>query len=290
MAIGASEGITAFLDILGFADKVLAAKTSSDFDSILNSVKRIQEYFDHATHDNWIVESQKFSSKEILAFSDSIIVHVPLVSDATRLQGTLDPLLSELHDIAFAQARCVIDGIFIRGGVDLGWWYLQDNTLISQSLVRAYKTEGLANVPVIALTEDLAKFLTNHPDQKTYHESISPMHMFRDGVDKDNKPILYLDYISIALDSLTGFRNPEEEAIYRAASPESGERDNIRNAVYKRAITEWLAHHAKTIKAAHLSASETKVRGKYVWLAAYHNEIATEYLGSEAPLCDLFTS
>jgi hypothetical protein len=110
-----SMGITAFLDVLGFGDRVLNARKISDIDAVVKSVRSIQSEFDYMPKDKLDREVHAIYKKTVLAFSDSVIVNVPLQSDMTEHEGTFDPLMSELSGIAFAQGRCVTSGLFTSG-------------------------------------------------------------------------------------------------------------------------------------------------------------------------------
>jgi hypothetical protein len=143
-------GITAFLDVLGFGDRVLKADKIADIDAIAKDIRKIQTEFEFKPKDKFIKKAHSYYKKTVLAFSDSVIVNVSLQSQMTMIQGTFDPLMSELVDMALAQSQCVNSGLFLRGGVDIGWWYRRGSTLISKSLVGAYKWEKRANVPMIA--------------------------------------------------------------------------------------------------------------------------------------------
>ena len=128
-----SIGVTAFLDVLGFADRVLNAQEIADIDPIIKDVRKIQKEFEFKPKDKREKEVQAYLKKTVLAFSDSVIVNVSLQSEVTRREGSFDPLMSELMGMALAQGNCVLSGLFLRGAIDLGWWYRSGNTLISQS-------------------------------------------------------------------------------------------------------------------------------------------------------------
>jgi hypothetical protein len=252
-----SVGITAFLDILGFGNRVLSAQSIQDIDDIAKDVKRIQKNFDYKSEDSSVRELQKHYKKTVLAFSDSVIVNVPLQSRMTEMQGTFDAVMSELSSIAFAQAQCVNSGLFLRGGVDIGWWYRRGATLASQSMVRAYKTEGQANVPVIALTDDLYDFLAKNIGRKNYSADYDPFpRLFRkysaSGA-KGKVSFWYLDYIDVFAESIDWITSKSQHQQYRAASAD--ERDRIMEAGYTRNREIWFTHHARTIEAAHAVAA-----------------------------------
>ena len=197
-----SWGVTAFLDVLGFSDRVLKAHKIEDIDAIAKDIRKIQSEFEFKPKDKFIKEAHSYYKKTVLAFSDSVVVNVSLQSLATSLQGTFDPLMNELELMALAQSQCVNSGLFLRGGVDIGWWYRRGSTLISKSLVGAYKSEECANVPIIALTDGLYQFLSKHNHRKFYSRDIDPIRRSRRFYRDGNVSFWYLDYISIFSESI----------------------------------------------------------------------------------------
>ena len=282
-------GITAFLDILGFGDRVVGAQSTADIESVIADIRTIQEFFEFKPKDKHVKEVHAGYKKTVLAFSDSVVVNVALKSTMTKLQGTFDPIMSELSGFALAQGRCVNNGLFLRGGVDLGWWYRTGNVLASDSLANAYKLEGSAIVPVIALTDRLYEFLSKHRDRSFYSKDIEPVRtLFRqyDGAGPKGKVVFwYLDYITVIAESIDWITSEKQRQSCLAAPPEK--RDHIRELGYRKNLREWFKHHAKQIKIAHNSAKSNSVKQKYEWLAEYHNEIVPRFTPSPLALCKL---
>jgi hypothetical protein len=275
-----SAGVTAFIDILGFGRKVLSADTEDDIHAIRKSVELIRRSFDHNSSDDLTRSSQQLLGSTVLAFSDSIIVNVPLVSDATKYSGTFDTLMSEISNFACAQGSCVLNGIFLRGGVDLGWWHQDGEIVISQSLTRAYKQEGECCFPMISVTKELLQFLQEHRDRRCYADEIEPVRNSFSKTTVGTTEFTYIDYIRLCLEALDWRTGNEQIDAYRSAPPE--QKDSIRNDGYRHNVDAWLIEHAGQIAKAH-KASSGKVRDKYVWLASYHNEAAKQY--SKNTLC-----
>lgn len=278
-------GVTAFIDVLGFGERVASAKTIEDIAAIAKAVKQIQGRFDFETKDHLTRQVQSMYKKTVLAFSDSIVIHLPLESEITIREGTFDPLLSELSDYALTQGECVMDGIFLRGGIDIGWWHRSGSTLVSGSLLNAYKTEGAVKIPVLALTPQITDFFSKHKHRTFYAKDIEPVsRLLREYVPPQGDPIWYLDYISISLESVHWHTSNAQLAEYRAASSE--DRDKIVDDGYKHNINLWLKSHARHVEAGYLNAPEV-AKDKYRWLAAYHDEIATAWTGDPDTFCNI---
>ncbi|OYD52423.1 hypothetical protein CGK74_17835 [Thauera propionica] len=280
-------GVTAFIDILGFGDRVLSAASTKDIRSVAASVKLIRKRFDHKTNEDYIKESHKLSSTTVLAFSDSVIVNVPLQSDITKIEGTFDPIMSEISSMALAQGQCAAEGLFIRGGLDLGWWYKDGATLVSESLTRAYKAEGSANVPVIALTPDLYKFLSEHKNRSWYSSDSDPVKRtflrYSAAVKGKRVSFWYLDYIRIFTESIGWQTSREQLETFRTASSE--QKAIIQEAGYRENVDRWFCEHARHIERAHASATSDHVRDKYIWLAQYHNKSIRRYTRNKSCKC-----
>ena len=285
-----SDGITAFLDILGFSERILSAKTNKDFEALVTDIQSIQKAFEFKTKDKNLKEAQLVAKKTVLAFSDSVVVNLALRSTLTKFQGRFDTVMSELSGMALAQGQCVASGLFLRGGVDIGWWYRKGTVLASESLVRSYKAEGHAIIPVIRLTDHLYKFVSSHPHRKHYSEDIEPVRSLLrkyNGFGCDGKPVSfwYLDYLSVVLESLGWVTSAAQRQECLAAPPRK--RDRIRERGYQTNIRNWLRHHARMIRRAHAKAMNDRIRAKYEWLAEYHNEIAPRYSTSASARCQL---
>ena len=280
-----SLGVTAFLDLLGFGDHVLTATNTNDIDDITLAVKKIQGEFGYNSKDATIRKVNAAYKKTVLAFSDSVIVNIPLQSEMTELQGTFDALLCELDGLGTAQARCVNQGLFLRGGVDLGWWYRRGSTLVSQSLTRAYKAEGMADVPVIALTKDLHEFFAKHRDRDCYSADIEPVRRLLRPYPNPETTVMfwYLDYITMFAEDIGWVTSRAQHAKYFSASEE--ERDEIVATGYARNRDAWFDRHARAVEKAHSLATSAKVKAKYAWLAGYHNDVAPRFTKNQSSIC-----
>ena len=282
-----SLGVTAFIDILGFGDRVLSATSKKDINKVAASVKLIRKRFDHSTKEDYIKESHKLSGTTVLAFSDSVIVNVPLQSDITKIEGTFDPIMSEIASMALAQGQCAAEGLFIRGGVDLGWWYKDGATLVSESLTRAYKAEGAANVPVIALTPGLYKFLSQHKNRSWYSSDSDPVKKvflrYSASTKAGRVSFWYLDYITVFTESIGWQTGKDQLEAFRTANAE--QKIQIQEAGYRANVYRWFSQHARHIEDAYARATSDHVKSKYIWLAQYHNRVSRRYTKNKSCKC-----
>ena len=229
-------GVTAFIDILGFSEKVLAAEDTADVVEIHEKIEFIQSAFEFESNEEWIQESKKLLGSTVLAFSDCVISHTPLVSNATKYEGSFDPIMSELTSMAYAQGQCCQNSLFIRGGVDLDWWYQSGSKLISKSMINAYNFESKASVPVIALTPKTYEYFETHKHREFYADYVDPVKGVFRKYSEDGLEFMYIDYIGLCCDSVGWDRTPEEVDKVNSASGE--ERENLRNEGYKGNVEE----------------------------------------------------
>jgi hypothetical protein len=271
-----THGLTAFLDILGFTVQVKDAEPGSNVEGLVGSIRLIRKAFGHGARDSSTKAIHLAYGKSVLAFSDCVIVNVPLVSRMTELQGEFDALMSELHSMALAQATCIEHALFLRGGVDLGWWYRDGTTLVSRSLANAYALEGTASVPVIALTDQLYSFLARHTERLAYSEDYDPLpamiRRFSGFVAGKQISIRYLDYLSILAREIDWTPTPAYKNALLSLPEE--QRDAQKDAWRLENLRYWFAGHARTVELAHSRVDEPHIRAKYEWLAEYHNEVA----------------
>ena len=281
-----STGVTAFIDILGFSAKVSAAETIKDVNDIHRCIKIVQDCFDFSNNDDTTTEVHQLNGKKILAFSDCVVINIPLESESTKYSGSFDPIMTELLNLAFAQGMCVHQNLFIRGGLDLGWWYNQDDTLISSGLVNSAKREESANVPVIALCEGLYKYFEEHPDRSFYSENIDPLPAMFRFYEDEKTSFYFLDYIYLCLNNMDWCPTQSERVIYQQASYE--EKDNMINSGYQNMVENWLKCHARIIEEAASSVSDIpNIYSKYIWLSQYHNEVVKGFSSASECVCNV---
>ena len=77
-----------------------------------DDVALVQSEFEHKPTDKLTQESKRSIDKTVLAFSDCLVISVPVQSPLAKLQGDFDVIMSELTSFAWAQGACVLHGIF----------------------------------------------------------------------------------------------------------------------------------------------------------------------------------
>lgn len=281
-----SAGITGFIDILGFGNKVLNSNTLEDINSVANEIKKVQEEFEYNDPERDAMDSD-LPRKTVLAFSDCVVINIPLESESTVYTGTFDGYMFEFVRIALAQIRCIQQSIFLRGGIDSGWWYNTEHIVISQSLTQAYKVEGSADVPVIALSKDLYDKFENHPDKKEFYgENSGVLESMFELYDSGDNTFHFINYLEIVLQNINWQTDAEQRKKFDVAAT-AEEKDRIRNQGYQKNAGHCLKVHSSQIELAFKNAKSEKVKNKYRWLSIYHNKIAKQWSDDEDLICEI---
>jgi hypothetical protein len=275
-----------FFDLLGFSSRVERVKTPKDFAHVAGSIATIQRYFEHRSDDEGIKELHRILDKKVLAFSDCIVTAVSAETKMAKQEGLFDVLGAEIWDIAYSQNRCVLDGHFLRGGVDFGNWYFHNDLLVSPAMVGAYKEEHeRACYPVVAVSERLYRLLSRHPGRQFYSKRWDPFPaQFRQFIHpRSGKRIRFINYLGLMASSLDWQHDRATYEAYMAAPRDSEERNRIMDQGYTANLAGYFEQHRKQVKRAH-AAPPVEVKEKYLCLARYHNAILEQFLPRR---CDL---
>lgn len=277
------RSLVAFVDLLGFSDKVKLADSSEKLADLKASVETIRSGFEHKPKDPEIRKDHKWSRKLVVAFSDCLIVAVNVDSHMKMLMGSFDALGDELLGFAYAQAECVARGYFISGGIDLGAWYYRDQIMISPAMVCAYEIQDKLWHPVLAVTDKLHEFFFNHAERKQYSPRADPTKfMFRELTDKGHT-MRFLDYLELCLRSEIGW--VANDAIRK-------EHDATRNPELRFEIIErgralkrenFMKGHAASISKGATTCPE-RAKRKYKFLEAYHNQVVDDWFSGNPDL------
>lgn len=272
-----SLSMVTFVDLLGFSDRVRSLEEVTELEALERDVRRVQRWFDHKPDDGSIKDTQKLLRKRVLAFSDCLVIAVSAHSRLTRMQGDFDVFMNELANLAYAQARCVVNSIFIRGAADFGMWYHRKDTMISPAMVGAYDLERRACVPMIAISDELRSHLEDHPHRKFYSEESEPLARYLRFYDDlpNGQAHWLIDYLPLYLEAADGTIASSDRPSYQSASPKL--RDHMRNVAYWRDVAQMAAYHRDAIRDAYAAASLDSVREKYRWLGSYHDDAVQRF-------------
>jgi len=140
------DSLVAFIDILGFDEKVRNIKSEDDFQEVatlLFSIKEVEKKYGN--------EKKLRPNLNITAISDSVILSIP-ISDSTSVVS----LFSLLH--RFQYELLIKFKTLIRGYITRGFVYQKDNIVFGKGYSEAYKKENqIGHAPRIVLDHVLVE-------------------------------------------------------------------------------------------------------------------------------------
>lgn len=221
----------AFLDVLGFSDRIKESFREKRGDELL------QEF--HAILAKCIETLEEEALDSLLyfkSFTDNVILAHP--SFSKDLESEFAFVLWALSQYQFEMAR---HGFFIRGGLSIGPLFVDENSVYGLALLDAYSLESKTAVnPIVVLSDDVMKLVLQHCGY--YQHGSAPQN--RDVlVNADGR--FFINYLSECIND-TG----DSEEVSWAALQEH--RTQIESAL---------------VKYQKLPA----IFAKFTWLAAYHN-------------------
>ena len=172
--------IVAWVDLLGFREQVRRADTPEKFQAVYRRMREVHEEFqkDTATIEPDQAELNAGMGKTIVALSDGLVIALNLEDDVpvAGVSSLYERIGSFLESLRLAQARCASVGNLVRGGVALGYFWFQDDIMLSPALVEAYELETtLACNPVIILKRELAEGVRNLVEGEGWEKGYDPL-------------------------------------------------------------------------------------------------------------------
>lgn len=187
---------------------------------------------------------------EILSFSDSVI----------RAKGcgksVFSAALSEIIEIANAQCELALKGILIRGGMTTGNVSVSEGRVFGPGFIRAYELEAhFAGSPRIVIDTALIPELRQQRStaNREYQEEIKRI---REWMIQGDDGLWFVDYL---------------RSEYMREAP-------IRHAHMMKAHREMIIKKAKDIDPI------SRLVPKFLWLARYHNRVATKLHPSDGSI------
>jgi hypothetical protein len=141
-----SDRLLIYLDVLGFGAELEAVADQSDFSALYRKLGIVQQEFGVPStySDGKGVEAlDKYWGRQIFAFSDCVVIALTLNCEAAVQTGKHDLVADAVDSLALAHARCFVNhGILLRGGIGHGWFFREQDKLLSSGLERAHKIES----------------------------------------------------------------------------------------------------------------------------------------------------
>lgn len=221
----------AFLDVLGFSERVRESYKSGREDLLLESFHQAL-----ANRIDELKESANLSMLYFKSFTDNVVlVHPQCSEDMESEFGAIIGTIAEL------QLQMALEGFFVRGGLAINKLFMDENSVYGIALLEAYELESKRAInPIVVMCDDTRQLVDKHV--KHYSENAAPQ--YRD-VLKEQNGRYFLNYLS--------------ECIIAGDDREYLDVDLLRQ------------HKDQVELALQANAGVPRVFSKFSWLAAYHN-------------------
>lgn len=166
----AADSVVAYLDILGYVEKVKAVAKERRGDPFLRSLR---DAFDAALAALKRIETAKSIKVDIKAFSDNIVISLPVADDAE------EEFLAIIEIVAAFQCELVMHGLFVRGAIAIGPHYVDTEIVFGEALLEAYLEEhNEALNPRVTLALSATSRLSHHIERHDELEDRAPQKAF----------------------------------------------------------------------------------------------------------------
>lgn len=240
------NSIVCAIDILGFSQMILQSSKDGSGNTLLREINYL------INKNKQCIIPNKYSEGKIKIFTDNMVVAYPIKDDG---EAELDEIL---ENVAEYQFNLSLEGLFVRGGISVGDFYINEDIVFGPALLDAHHTESqIACYPRIILDEKTVEKLQNYIN---YYDTIPQKNKIL--IDSDGQ--WFLNYLN------TIFK------YYKECNNEY-EFEKLKYALllrHKQKIEELLALHKNNIR----------VWDKYVWTANYHNCFCDLYFPEEKDL------
>ncbi|MBC8179498.1 hypothetical protein H8E88_00080 [candidate division KSB1 bacterium] len=175
------ESFIAFIDILGFNNKVKAIKTKEDFDEISKLMLAIKETANRFNLEN----DDLYGSFSMIAVSDSLIISVPYTDDTACFKF--------IEFVRYIQYTLLVTSFrtILRGYLNKGPVYNKDGILFGLGYSVAYeKEQKIGGAPRIVVSPEIIR-LAEHAIKRDKTNRISIFERLR----KDKDGSFYIDYL-----------------------------------------------------------------------------------------------
>jgi len=242
-SIFAPMSIVAFFDILGYKARISEIKSSIDIvrETILlmKVIYNVNGLFNKSDNTSESAEERNDPSPwHYTQFSDCFVLNCPISGDGELSVGGTLLLVAE------AQRELVLNGYFVRGGVDIGNIWTDTRMLIGPAVIHAYDLENkLAVYPRIILSKNVLKIIKNKYLPYYGKTEDSPFNVEL-AFDEDGH--LFLNYLFVNADD---WDYSETLKIHKEVVQNNLERNSDNEKIYR----------------------------KYQWAASYHNWFCSQF-------------
>lgn len=238
------EQLVGFLDLLGFSNIVDSVQDKPELaaekiEFLDKTIKNIREK--NLSTRLFPDDNPLPQEPKYKIFSDCICIASDCIVDNVELK--ISNVFMFLLMLLYIQAELTLHGIFVRGAVTINWHFQNEDIVFSSALINAYYIESKKAIyPRIIIDESVIAAL-----QKT-KDTEANFHILNSLIKRDADGLVFLDYLEYA--------NELDHEEY---------------------IIDFFQEHRKLIEQQLNQKNEPKIKGKYLWLARYHNQKVKEF-------------
>lgn len=240
------NSVVCAIDILGFSQMIVDSCKNGSGDKLLREMNYL------INKNKQCIIPNKYSQGKIKIFTDNMVVAYPIKDDG---EVEIDEILDNVSEYQFNLA---LEGLFVRGGISVGDFYINEDIVFGPALLDAHHTESeLACYPRIILDDRTVERLQSYIN---YYDTMPQQNKIL--IDTDGR--WFLNYLN------TIFR------YYKECNNEY-EFERIKHELllcHKEKLEEMLLIHKENIR----------VWDKYVWTANYHNFFCDLYFSQDKDL------
>lgn len=240
------NSVVCAIDILGFSQMIVDSCKNGSGDKLLREMNYL------INKNKQCIIPNKYSQGKIKIFTDNMVVAYPIKDDG---EVEIDEILDNVSEYQFNLA---LEGLFVRGGISVGDFYINEDIVFGPALLDAHHTESeLACYPRIILDDRTVERLQSYIN---YYDTMPQQNKIL--IDTDGR--WFLNYLN------TIFR------YYKECNNEY-EFERIKHELllcHKEKLEEMLLIHKENIR----------VWDKYVWTANYHNFFCDLYFPQDKDL------
>jgi hypothetical protein len=221
----------AFLDILGFRERILAGERSGGSDELFQRFHSILENRLKA-----LSAECRETHMEMKSFSDNVLIASPAISPDMEFEFALI-----MWSLRAYQLEMALEGLFVRGGLSVGKLFVGPDNVYGKALIDAYELESKVSVyPIVTLSDEAMLCVNEH--LKYYAGDFAPQ--LRD-VLVTSEGRYFINYLRECI-----IEGDEEESLD---------------------VKKLVTHRTRIEEALKESQGNDRVHAKYSWLACYHN-------------------
>ncbi|MDD4169268.1 MAG: hypothetical protein PHD36_03250 [Desulfotomaculaceae bacterium] len=190
------DRVIAYLDILGFRQKVNESSNSTEEMSRICSALKFLTYDYNKLYNSFYSSNDEFvkSGRRVTAFSDSIIISYPKNEET---------MIFLLVDVMLLQAHLAFLGFMLRGGIAFGKVFHSGNIAFGPALVRAYELESKTAIyPRVILEKNYFKEYDYdlqylNPKLLKIHPNLTDKNHLVHLAQKDNDGLYYVNFLLV---------------------------------------------------------------------------------------------